>query len=169
MFRLLIFVLLALFIAWLWRRVSRELLRPPPRAAGTVASGAEGLASICYRLSEIVAEAADGLADARFDTLFVRFEDGVAGLMAMVERNEATLAEPDEFRRQLRREVDGVRDRLYGYHRLFSEQQAALERGDGAAARELTGRLQGQLEELRGTAGVWRRRFEESSRRLVRK
>ena len=127
MIRFLILILVGTFIWWLSWRVIRGFRRGS-RALST--PYLEGLSSVCYGVSEIISEAAEGLLNARFDTVFVRFEEGVARLDEIFARVGAHDRSWQELKGTVERELEEIRNRLYGYHKVFTEQQKALDRGD---------------------------------------
>ncbi len=163
MVRFLILILVGAFIWWLSWRVIRGFRRSS-RALST--PYLEELSSICYSVSEVISEAVEGLLNARFDTVFVRFEEGVARLEEIFDRVGAHDRSWRELKGTVERELEEIRGRLYGYHKVFTEQQGALGRGDSAAARTLTSQLQSELEALRRSASVWMQRLDEVTKRL---
>lgn len=163
MVRFLILILIGAFIWWLSWRVVKGFRRG---SRALSAPYLEGLSSVCYGVSEIIGEAVEGLLNARFNTVFVRFEEGVARLEEIFARVGAHDRSWQELKGTVERELEEVRNRLYGYHKVFTEQQKALDRGDSVSARTLASQLQSELEALRRSASVWMKRLDETTNRL---
>jgi hypothetical protein len=161
MIKYLFLILIGTLAWWFFRRLFRELGKEPRHQPYV-----EGLSSICYAVSEIITRAAEDLTNADFKTVFVRFEEGVSRLDETFAKSGDHGASWLDLKKQVEQDLDGIRDRLFEYHAVFTKQQAALERNEVEEARKLTADLNGELDFLRQAAMMWLSRLDETSKRL---
>ena len=161
MIRYLFFILISTLAWWLFRRLLQELRKGPRNQQYF-----EGLTSVCYRVSEIITNAVEGLINEDFKTVFIRFEKEVSQL------EETFIAIGDQggswrdLKKQVEEDLDGIRDKLFAYREIFTKQQVAIERNDVDEVRELTVHLDRELDLLRQAALMWLTRLDETSKRL---
>tara|TARA_Y100001934_G_C12156977_1_gene680087 strand:+ start:356 stop:808 length:453 start_codon:yes stop_codon:yes gene_type:complete len=146
---------------WFFRKLLQELRKGPRNQTYF-----EGLSSICYRVSEIITHAVEGLIKVDFTAVFVRFEKEVSQLEKAFNAIGDQGDSWGDLKNQVEEDLDGIRDRLFAYRELFTKRRAALERNDVNEVRKLSGHLNRELDLLRQTALMWFTRFDEASKRL---